>query len=228
MTQTETVTHQALDERVRPVLYINKVDRLIKEIRLGPDKLQAWLTNIVTDFNRLIDLYAEPEYKKIWKVSVADMSVAFGASKDRWGFNIETARAAGMSFKDIYDAYMGEGPEKLSKKLLLNEALLSMVIRHHPSPQVAQSYRIPKIWHGDLTSSVGKALLTCDENGPTVMMVTAIVVDPAAGLVATGRLFSGYIRDGDEVYASTASYVPRSAPCLLGSAAIPSAKPSPR
>ncbi|TLY11846.1 MAG: elongation factor EF-2 [Thaumarchaeota archaeon] len=187
-------------ERVRPVLYINKVDRLIKEIRLGPDKLQAWLTNIVTDFNRLIDLYAEPEYKKIWKVSVADMSVAFGASKDRWGFNIETARAAGMSFKDIYDAYMGEGPEKLSKKLLLNEALLSMVIRHHPSPQVAQSYRIPKIWHGDLTSPVGKALLTCDENGPTVMMVTAIVVDPAAGLVATGRLFSGYIRDGDEVY----------------------------
>src|SRR5207245_1289891 len=83
---------------------------------------------IVNDFNRLIDLYAEPEYKKIWKVSVANMSVAFGASKDRWGFNIETARAAGMSFKDIYDAYMGEGPKILSEKLLLNEALLSMVI----------------------------------------------------------------------------------------------------
>src|SRR5438132_458023 len=123
------------------------VNRLIKEIRLGPDKLQAWLRHIVTDFNRLIDLYAEPEYKKIWKVSVADMSVAFGASKDRWGFNIETARAAGMSFKDIYDAYMGEGPEKLSKKLLLNETLLSMVIHHHPSPKAAQSSRIPQLRH---------------------------------------------------------------------------------
>src|SRR3989442_227721 len=134
MTQTDTVTHQALDERVRPVLYINKVDRLIKEIRLTPDKMQAWLTNIVNDFNRLIDLYAEPEYKKIWKVSVADMSVAFGASKDRWGFNIETARAAGMTFKDIYDPDMGQGPEKLSKNLVLHEASPSQVIRHHPGP----------------------------------------------------------------------------------------------
>src|SRR2546428_11464384 len=132
------------------------------------------------------------------------MSVAFGASKDRWGSTTRPAGAAGLSFRDIYDAYMGEGPKILSEKLLLNEALLSMVIRHHPSPQVAQSYRIPKIWHGDLTSPVGKALLTCDENGPTVMMVTAIVVDPAAGLVATGRLFSGHIRDGDAVYLSGA------------------------
>jgi len=200
MTQTETVTRQALEERVRPVLYINKIDRLIKELRLTPDKMQQWLSNIVSDFNRLIDIYAEPEYKQKWKVSVNDMTVAFGSSKDRWGFNIETAKVAGMSFKDIYDAYMGEGPQKLAEKLQLHESLLSMVIKHHPPPHTAQSYRIPRIWHGDLNSEVGRALLACDENGMTVMMVTNVVVDPAAGLVATGRLFSGTVRDGDEVF----------------------------
>ncbi len=200
MTQTDTVTRQALEERVRPVLYINKIDRLIKELRLTPDKMQAWLSNIVNDFNRLLDVYAEPEFKQKWKVSVQDMSVAFGSSKDRWGFNIETAKEAGMSFKDIYDAYMAESSQTLVEKLTLHEALLRMVIKHHPAPHVAQGYRIPKIWHGDLASPIGKALLDCDVNGPLVMMVTAVVVDPAAGLVATGRLFSGTVHDGDEVY----------------------------
>src|SRR5207247_5737161 len=58
MTQTETVTRQALDERVRPVLYINKIDRLIKELKLNPDEMQKWLMNIIRHFNQLIDIYA--------------------------------------------------------------------------------------------------------------------------------------------------------------------------
>ncbi len=200
MTQTETVLRQALEERVRPVLYINKIDRLIKELRLSPERMQEWLFNIVKDFNRLIDTYAEPEYKQKWKVSIQDAQVAFGSSKDKWGFNSDMAKAAGMSFKDIIAAYTATTPEELGKKLPLHEALLQMVVRHHPPPHVAQAYRIPKIWPGDLTSDLGKALLSCDENGPTVMMVTNVVVDPAAGLVATGRLFSGSISNGDEVY----------------------------
>jgi len=75
-----------------------------------------------------------------------------------------------------------------------------MVVKHHPPPHVAQAYRIPKIWKGDLNSEVGKALLACDENGPIVMMVTNVVVDPQAGVVATGRLYSGTVHDGDSVY----------------------------
>ena len=42
--------------------------------------------------------------------------------------------------------------------------------------------------------------MNCDDNGPIVMMVTNINVDPQAGIVATGRLFSGTVRDGDTVY----------------------------
>ncbi len=200
MTQTETVTRQALEERVRPVLYINKIDRLVKELRLTPDKMQEWLAKIISDFNRLIDIYAEPDLKDRWKVSIQNDSVAFGSAKDRWGITASIAAKKGFRFKDVYEAYTGDGYKELSKRVPLHEAILSMVVKHHPPPHVAQRYRIPKIWKGDLNSDVGKALLECDENGPAVMMVTNVVVDPQAGPVAVGRLYSGTINDGDQVY----------------------------
>jgi elongation factor 2 len=202
MTQTETVTRQALEERVRPVLYINKIDRLVKELRLNPAEMQKWLSNIIAEFNRLIDIYAEPEIKERWKVSIQGNSVAFGSAKDRWGFNYKVAQKKGISFKDVYDAYTSDDPnaiKSLAQSAPLHEAVLGMVVQHHPPPHVAQKYRIPKIWPGDLDSEIGKSLLACDEKGPVTMMVTTINVDPQAGRVATGRLFSGTIKDGDEI-----------------------------
>ena len=203
MTQTETVTRQALEERVRPVLYINKIDRLVKELRLDATAMQKWLFNIIAEFNKLVDIYAEPELKEKWKVSIQGNSVAFGSAKDRWGFNFKIAQKRGVSFKDVYDAYTSNDQNvirSLAEKAPLHEAVLGMVVQHHPSPHVAQKYRIPKIWQGDLESEVGKSILMCDEKGPAVMMVTTINVDPQAGRIATGRLFSGTIKDGDEVY----------------------------
>jgi elongation factor 2 len=203
MTQTETVTRQALEERVRPVLYINKIDRLVKELRLDPPAMQKWLSNIIAHFNQLIDIYAEPEVKEKWKVSIQGNSVAFGSAKDRWGFNFRMAQKKGVSFKDVYDAYTSSDPnaiKALSERSPLHDAVLGMVVEHHPPPHVAQKYRIPKIWPGDLDSDIGKALIACDEKGPALMMVTTINVDPQAGRVATGRLYSGTIKDGDEVY----------------------------
>lgn len=203
MTQTETVTRQALEERVRPVLYINKIDRLVKELRLDAQAMQKWLSNIIADFNRLVDLYAEPEYKEKWKVSIQSNTVAFGSAKDRWGFNFKMAQKKGVSFKDVYEAYTEEGGEKikaLAERAPLHDAVLGMVVEHHPPPHVAQKYRIPKIWPGDPNSEIGQALMNCDEKGPAMMMVTTINVDPQAGRVATGRLYSGTIKDGDEVY----------------------------
>jgi elongation factor 2 len=203
MTQTETVTRQALEERVRPVLYINKIDRLVKELRLDAPAMQKWLSNIIAEFNKLVEIYAEPELKEKWKVSIQGNSVAFGSAKDRWGFNYNIAQRNGVGFKDVYDAYNSDDQsliKALSEKAPLHEAVLGMVVQHHPPPHVAQRYRIPKIWPGDLDSDIGKSLVSCDDKGPILMMVTTINVDPQAGRIATGRLFSGTIKDGDEVY----------------------------
>ena len=196
MVQTETVTRQALEERVRPVLYINKIDRLIKELRLNSEQIQERIGRIITEFNRLIELYAEPEYREKWKVSFSGNTVAMGSAKDRWGFNAEVAKEKGVKFQDVVDAYTQDTIAQLRERAPLHEAILNMSVEAMPPPHVAQKYRIPKIWKGDINSEVGQAMMNCKDDGPVVMAITNIVVDPQAGVVASGRLFSGTIKEG--------------------------------
>jgi elongation factor 2 len=200
MVQTETVTRQALDERVKPVLFINKVDRLIKELRLSQNEIQAKLARIIHDFNNLIDLYGEPEQVEKWKVDTAKGNVAFGSALHRWGFTLELAQKKGIKFSDVIEAYRDNRVNELVPELPLHSAILTMVVEHLPNPAEAQAYRIPKIWKGDVDSEIGKAMLKADQKGPTVMCVTLAQMDPHAGLIATGRLFSGAVKGGEHVY----------------------------
>ncbi|MHA2296444.1 MAG: GTP-binding protein [Candidatus Hodarchaeales archaeon] len=88
MVQTEVVLRQALQERVRPVLIINKVDRLITEMKMKPEAAYEQFKKIIRDFNILIELYAYPEFKKEWKVDPKQGTVAFGSAVHRFGLTI--------------------------------------------------------------------------------------------------------------------------------------------
>ncbi|MCW4019708.1 MAG: elongation factor EF-2 [Candidatus Bathyarchaeota archaeon] len=200
MVQTETVTRQALNERVKPVLFINKIDRLIKELKLSPEETQKKIMRIIRDFNNLIDIYGEPEFKEKWKVDAAKGSVAFGSALHRWGFTLEIAQKKGVRFDDVIKAYREERYEGLQEIVPLHEAILDMVVKHLPNSIEAPKYRIPKIWKGEIDTEVGQAMTQCDANGPTVICITNTQVDPHAGLVATGRVFSGDVKEGDQVY----------------------------
>lgn len=199
MAQTETVTRQALEERVKPVLYINKVDRLIKELKLSAGEIQKKLTHIIDEFNGLIEAYGEPEYKSKWKVDPAKNSVAFGSALHRWGFTLGMAKQKGVRITDITAAYSEDNFQRLAKLLPLHDAVLDMTVKNCPSPVEAQKYRIPRIWKGKIDSKIGRAMLECDDTGPTVVCITNAQIDPKVGAVATGRLFSGSVKAGDSV-----------------------------
>jgi elongation factor 2 len=200
MAQTEIVTRQALEERVRPVLFVNKVDRLIKELKLNAEQIQEKLKRIINNFNDLIEVYGESPFKDEWKVDPAKDSVTFGSALHGWGFTLSTAKSKNMKFGDIIEAYENARYEKLQKALPLYGAILDMAVKNTPSPLEAQKYRVEKIWKGNIASEVGQAMMHCDANGAAVMCITNVQTDPHAGLIATGRLFSGTVKNGDKVF----------------------------
>ncbi|MBR9706019.1 elongation factor EF-2 [Candidatus Pacearchaeota archaeon] len=207
MPQTETVMKQALRERVKPILFINKTDRMIKELKLTPEAMQERFMKIINDFNLLLEQIAEKEYREEWKVNVADGSVVFGSAKDNWALSVAFMQKKGISFKDVIDAYKLPDDERKDwfwDKAPLYEVLLDSVIKHLPSPVEAQKYRIPKIWHGDPESEFGKNLINCDKDGELAFVITNTVIDRRSGKeINAGRLFSGTLKPGMEVYLNT-------------------------
>jgi elongation factor 2 len=200
MPQTETVIRQALKEYVKPILFINKVDRLINELQVTPEQMQERFIKIIAEVNLLIEKMAPEDLKNKWKVNVEDGSVAFGTAYHNWAISVPIMKNTNMTFRDIYEHCKNEDQKALAKKLPIHQVILDMVIKHMPDPLDTQKYRIPQIWHGDIESKEGKTMMDCNKNGPTIFMVTKIWMDPHAGEVATGRLFGGTIKKGQELY----------------------------
>ncbi len=220
MPQTETVLKQALRERVKPVLFINKVDRLITELQYTPEQMQERFLKIVLEFNKLIEILADGEFKKKWQVDIANGSVAFGSARENWALSVPFMKKKNISFKDILKMYQ-EMDEKARqdwtwKNCQLYEVALDMAVNHLPNPIEAQKYRIPKIWRGDLESQFGKDLLSCNRAGKIAFVVTRILIDQKSGReISAGRLYSGTIKEGTDVYLNLAKQKQRVAQVMM-------------
>ena len=200
MPQTETVLRQALKENVRPVLFINKVDRLINELKLDPVELQNRFVKTIASANKLIKNMAPKELKDKWQVRVEDGSVAFGSAYHNWAINVPVMQETGINFNDIINYCKDEKQKELADKVPLADVLLGMVVEHLPSPDESQAYRVPTIWPGDLDSEEGQAMLNTDPDGPLAVMITDVSIDKHAGEIATGRVYGGTIEKGTEIF----------------------------
>jgi elongation factor 2 len=107
--QTETVLRQALQERVRPCLFMNKVDRCILEMQMEPEDMYSRFRKSMEDVNVIISTYNDNLLGDI-QVAPEKGTVAFGSGLHGWGFNIER-------FAKIYAVKMGVDKEKMMKRL---------------------------------------------------------------------------------------------------------------
>ncbi|MEM2320992.1 MAG: EF-Tu/IF-2/RF-3 family GTPase [Candidatus Bathyarchaeia archaeon] len=181
-------------------MFINKIDRLINELKMSAEGIRSKILRIVRSFNELVDIYSEPRFKDAWKLSLPEGDVIIGSALHKWGLTAKISEEKGVKFSDVSRAYKSGEMPALQKEIPLSEAILKAAIEKLPDPVRAQEYRIPKMWGGGLNSEIGRAMIECDPNGPVTMCITNVKRDPKEGLVATGRIFSGKIGVGDEVY----------------------------
>jgi elongation factor 2 len=202
MPQTETVLRQAIREGVRPVLFVNKVDRMINELKVEKKDMAARLGKVIDNINKLIRGMDEEKYKAGWRVDAANGSVAFGSALYNWAISVPMMKQTGIGFDQVFDYCKSNNMKELAEKCPLYRAVNDMVVKFLPSPIEAQKNRVKVIWHGDWESNVGKAMAICDPKGPIAFMITKVKIDPHAGEVATGRLFSGTLTRGLELHIS--------------------------
>jgi len=107
--QTETVLRQALTERIRPVVFINKVDRAIMELQLDPEECYQGFTKTLQNVNVVIATYNDPIMGELM-VSPEDGTVAIGSGLQAWAFSVP-------KFARMYASKFGVEEKKMCERL---------------------------------------------------------------------------------------------------------------
>ncbi len=201
MPQTETVLRQALRENVKPLLFVNKVDRLINELKVDSQEMQIRLGKVIDNVNKLIKGMRPDRYDE-WRMDAANGTVAFGSALYNWAISVPFMQKTKIGFNEVYEYCKNEDMKSLAEKCPLHEVVNDMVTRFLPNPLEAQGERIKVIWHGEAESEIGRSMREVDPTGEVALMVTKILIDPHAGEIAAGRLFSGTLQRGQELYIS--------------------------
>jgi len=107
--QTETVLRQALTERIKPVLMVNKLDRAFLELQLDPEDAYQNFQRTIETANVIIATY-EDELLGDVQVYPEKGTVGFGSGLHGWGFTLS-------KFADMYASKFGVAKERMVQKL---------------------------------------------------------------------------------------------------------------
>ena len=107
--QTETVLRQALTERIKPVVIINKVDRALLELQSGKEELFQSFQRTIESTNAIISTYHDEALGDV-QVYPDQGTVAFGSGLHGWCFTL-------LQFANRYSKRFGVDKGKMMTKL---------------------------------------------------------------------------------------------------------------
>jgi len=107
--QTETVLRQALGEKIKPILFINKIDRGIMELQVDGETMYQNFQRVIENANVIIATYECDDMGEGQQVDPSNGSVAYGSALYGWAFTL-------TRFARVYADKFKLDTEKLMKK----------------------------------------------------------------------------------------------------------------
>merc|ERR1712195_466826 len=119
--QTETVLRQALAEKIKPVLFINKVDRGILELQVDGESMYQTFQRVVESANVIISTYECDDMGEGQQVDPTNGTVAFGSALFGWAFTLTHfariyADKFKVDFKKLMTKFWGDNYFSPAKK----------------------------------------------------------------------------------------------------------------
>jgi len=107
--QTETVLRQALGEKIKPVMMINKIDRGILELQVDGETMYQTFNKVIENANVIISTYEFDDMGESQQVDPTNGTVAFGSALFGWAFTL-------TRFAHTYSEKFKLSRDKLMKK----------------------------------------------------------------------------------------------------------------
>ncbi|KAL5967210.1 Eukaryotic translation elongation factor 2 [Taenia solium] len=112
--QTETVLRQAIAERIKPILFMNKLDKALSTMGQDPESLYQHLSRVVENVNVIIAQFSEHD-GPMGDVTVnpGNGTVGFGSGLQSWAFTLHTmagfyAKRTGMDADKLLPRLWGD------------------------------------------------------------------------------------------------------------------------
>ena len=108
--QTETVLRQALAEKIKPVLMINKIDRGILELQVDGETMYNKFQRVIENVNVIISTYECEDMGEAQQIDPKIGTAAMGSALFGWAFTL-------TKFAKVYSKKFGIAREKMMDKL---------------------------------------------------------------------------------------------------------------